>query len=58
MIQQQILAIPPHVQAEVDSLNALIEASDDAGALVAMIGRRDALLAQREPRPIAIGEKF
>ena len=58
MIQQQILAIPPHVQAEIDGLNALIEVAPDQGALVAMIARRDALLSEREPRPIAIGERF
>lgn len=58
MIQQQILAIPPHVQAEIDGLNTLIEVAPDQGALVAMIARRDALLSEREPRPIAIGERF
>ena len=57
MIQQQILAIPPAAQLEVDRLNELIDQAD-RGALVDLIARRDALLQERSPRPIAIGERF
>ncbi len=54
MIQQQILAIPPAVQLEVERLNEQIKAAPCAD----LIAKRDALLAEREPRPIAIGERF
>ena len=54
MIQQQVLAIPPSVQAEIDGLNEQIA----AGPTADLIARRDALLSEREPRPIAVGERF
>lgn len=54
MIQQQILAIPPAVQLEVERLNEQI-AADPTADLIALL---DALLSEREPRPIAIGEQF
>jgi hypothetical protein len=57
MIQQQILAIPPAAQLEVDRLNEQIEAAAP-GALIGLIAKRDALLQERQPRPIAIGERF
>ena len=57
MIQQQILAIPPAAQLEVDRLNEQIEAAAP-GALIGLIDKRDALLQERQPRPIAIGERF
>lgn len=57
MIQQQILAIPPAVQLEVDRLNEQIERASHA-ELVGLVERRDALLQHREPRPIGIGERF
>lgn len=60
MIQQQILAIPPAVQAEIDYINALLASATRAerASMVDLIAKRDALMAQREPRPIAIGEQF
>lgn len=61
MIQQQILAIPPHAQLEADRLNEMIVAATGhacADSVIALIAQRDALLAEREPRPIAIGERF
>lgn len=62
MIVQQILAIPPAVQLEVDRLNDLIADAaaphKDAAAFLNLVARRDALLSEREPRPIAIGERF
>lgn len=57
MIQQQILAIPPAVQLELDRLNELFLLANRQ-ALIGLIEKRDALLAEREPRPIAIGEQF
>lgn len=57
MIQQQILAIPPAAQLEVERINQQVEAATP-DQLVALIAKRDALLAEREPRPIAIGEQF
>lgn len=61
MIQQQILAIPSDVQIEVDQINTMIVDATghaDADAVIALVARRDALLSKREPRPIAIGERF
>ena len=57
MIQQQILAIPPAVQLEVDRLNEQIERASHA-ELIGLVEKRDALLQHREPRPIGIGERF
>lgn len=57
MIQQQILAIPPAVQIEVERINQQVESATPDQLLV-LIAKRDAILAQREPRPIAIGEQF
>ncbi len=61
MIQQQILAIPFAAQLEVDRINELIRSAAeyaDEDTMDALMRRRDALLAEREPRPIAIGERF